>query len=78
MGELKGGLKSKINLVGLLLVVMSAMSDPMFGAYFGDFIPQEWVSRLSFIAGWGVIYFRSNGEMNIPVDWRNPWKASGK
>lgn len=78
MEESKGGLKSKINLVGVLLVAMSALSDPMFGAYFGQWVPQEWVSRLSFIAGWAIIYFRSNGQANIPVDWKSPWKAKAE
>lgn len=75
MEEQKGALKSKINLMGLLIIAISAVNDPMFGAYFGQWIPAEWVTRLSFLSGWAILYFRSNGQANIPVDWKNPWKA---
>lgn len=75
MDETKSVLKSKINWTVMALVLFSAVSDPMFKAYF-DFIPTEWLTRLSFVAGWAIIYFRSNSQPNIPLDWRNPWKAS--
>lgn len=74
--ETKGGVKSKINLVGILMVVLGAITDPTFRQYFGDLIPVEWFGRITFLAGWAVIYFRSNGQANIPVDWKNPWSSS--
>jgi hypothetical protein len=75
MAEVKGAIKSKINITGMILVILGMVTDPMFRSYFGDLIPTEWFGRITFIAGWLVIYFRSNGQANIPVDWKNPWKS---
>ena len=72
--ETKSVIKSKINLAGLLVVICSAVTDPMFKAWFGDIIPPEWISRITFLAGWGIIYFRSNNQANIPLTWNSPWK----
>ena len=74
--ETKGIARSKINISGLLLVLCSAISDPFFRAYFGDLIPEVWASRLTFIVGWAIIYFRSNNQNNIMLDWHNPWKSA--
>jgi hypothetical protein len=73
--ETKGILKSKINVSALLLIICSAISDPMFKAYFGDWIPPGILMKVNFLVGWAIIYFRSNAEINIPLDWRNPWKG---
>lgn len=72
--ETKGIALSKINISAMLLIVCSAISDPMFIAYFGDWIPIGIFTKINFIVGWVIIYFRSNSEVNIPLDWRNPWK----
>ena len=74
--EEKGILKSKINISGFLLVICSAISDPMFRAYFGDLIPAEWATRMTFIVGWVIIWLRSNGTPNIPLNWKEPLKGS--
>lgn len=73
--ETKGIATSKINISGLLLVICSAVGDPMFRAYFGDLIPAEWVTRLTFVVGWVIIWLRSNGTPNISLDWKNPFKT---
>lgn len=73
--EVKGAIKSKINLTGIILVILGAVTDPMFRSYFGDLIPPDWFGRITFLAGWAVIYFRSNGQANVSVDWKNPWKG---
>jgi len=77
VAQTKGGMRSSINITGILLVLCSAVSDPFFRQVFGDMIPPEWVTRFSFIAGWIIIYFRSNGANNIPLTWNSPWKPVG-
>lgn len=76
MAEEKGIGRSKINWLGIVVVVLGMITDPMFMAYFGDLIPQAYVSKMMFVAGWAVIYFRSNGQANIDLNWKNPWKAT--
>lgn len=73
--ETKAVAKSKLNLTGLLLVLGGMISDPMFRTYFGDLIPEVWLSKIMFGMGWVVIYLRTFAtETKISLNWKNPFK----
>lgn len=70
----KSAAKSKLNLVGLAMVLLGAVTDPAFAPMFGQFIPEEWLGRILFLAGWGVIGLRTFGtNSKIELNWRKPW-----
>lgn len=74
-GESKSPTQSKLNWTGLIVVILGAVTDPMFQAYFGDLIPPEYLGKLMFAAGWLVIAFRTFGtSMPISSNWKAPWK----
>jgi hypothetical protein len=77
--ESKSPVASKLNWTGLVLVMMGAVTDPSFQIYFGNLIPQEWFSRLVFLAGWAVIALRTLGTSKpITLNWKTPFKEGEK
>jgi hypothetical protein len=67
--------RSKLNWTGLAMVVMGAISDPSFQIFFGDLIPQAWLSRILFLAGWTVIGLRTLGTSKpVSLNWKTPFK----
>jgi len=74
MTESKGALTSRINWLGILILLTTALQDPMFVGLFGSIIPPGIIDRLGYLLGLLVLYFRSNGELNVPVDWKQPLK----
>lgn len=57
------------------MVLMGAISDPSFQIYFGDLIPQAWLSRILFLAGWSVIALRTLGTSKpVTLNWKMPFK----
>lgn len=74
MTEAKGALTSKINWLGILILVVTALQDPVFTDLFGGLLPAGVIDRLGYLLGMLVMYFRSNGEPNVPVDWARPLK----
>ena len=74
MIESKGALTSRINWLGILILLTTALQDPMFVGLFGSIIPPGIIDRLGYLLGLLVLYFRSNGELNVPVDWKQPLK----
>lgn len=75
--EAKGALTSKINWLGILVILQTALADPMFSGLFGSLIPSELIQRLGYLFGLLVMYFRSNGEPNLLVRWDQPLKKAG-
>lgn len=72
--ESKPAVKSKLNLTGAAMVLLGAVTDPMFMTHFGNMIPQEWLSRIIFIAGWLVIALRTMGtDRPVTLNWKSPW-----
>lgn len=72
--ESKPALQSKLNWTGFAMVLLGAVMDPMFGAMVGDFIPEKWLSRIMFLAGWLIIALRTLGTNGpVTLDWRRPW-----
>ena len=72
--EAKPAVKSKLNWTGVAMVVLGAITDPMFMAQVGDLIPQEWLSRIIFLAGWAVIGLRTLGTGKpVTLNWKSPW-----
>jgi len=72
--ESKPALKSKLNWLGLAMVLLAAVTDPSFQIYFGDLIPPAWTSRVMFLAGWAVIGLRTLGTtMPVSMHWKMPW-----
>lgn len=70
----KSPVASKLNWTGLGLVVLGMLTDPMFRSLFGEFIPEQWLSRIVFLSGFAVIGFRTLGTSGpVSLDWRNPW-----
>lgn len=66
--------KSKLNITGLVMVALGAVTDPAFVHMFGQFIPEEWIGRILFLSGWAVIGFRTFGtDTKIELNWRKPW-----
>jgi len=76
--ETKGALTSKINWLGILILLTTALQDPVFTSLFGSLIPAGVIDRLGYILGLLVLYFRSNGDVNVPVDWKRPLSGPGK
>ena len=76
--EAKGALISKINWLGILVLLTTALQDPVFLGLFGGLIPAGVIDRLGYLLGLLVLYFRSNGEVNVPVDWKRPLSGPGK
>lgn len=76
MIESKGVLTSKINWLGILILLTTALQDPTFSGLFGSLIPPDIIDRMGYLLGLLVMYFRSNGEINVPVDWAKPLKRS--
>lgn len=74
MIESKGALTSKINWLGILILITTALQDPVFAGLFGSLIPPGIIDRMGYILGLLVMYFRSNGEVNLPIDWAQPLK----
>ena len=60
--------------LGILILLTTALQDPMFAGLFGSIIPPGIIDRLGYLLGLLVMYFRSNGELNVPVDWKQPLK----
>lgn len=74
--EGKAIVKSKLNVTGLVMVILAAITDPMFQTMFGTLIPQEWLSRILFIAGWAVIGLRTFGTSQpITRNWKMPFSS---
>jgi hypothetical protein len=78
MIESKGALTSKINWLGILILLTTALQDPVFADLFGSLFPAGMIDRLGYALGILVLYFRSNGEVNLPVDWKRPLSGPGK
>jgi len=76
MIESKGALTSKINWLGILILVVTVLQDPVFADLFGSLFPAGMIDRLGYALGILVLYFRSNGEVNLPVDWKQPLKKA--
>src|SRR5574343_1046940 len=76
MIESKGALTSKINWLGILILLTTALQDPVFADLFGSLFPAGMIDRLGYALGILVLYFRSNGEVNLPVDWKQPLKKA--
>lgn len=78
MIESKGALKSKINWLGILILLTTALQDPVFADLFGSLFPAGMIDRLGYLLGLAVMYFRSNGDLNVPVDWKRPLSGPGR
>ena len=78
MTESKGALTSKINWLAILILLTTALQDPVFAGLFGSLIPPGVIDRLGYLLGLLVLYFRSNGDLNEPVDWKRPLSGPGK
>lgn len=73
--DTKSAAKSKLNWTGLIMVLLGAVTDPMFQAYFGDLIPPEIFSKVMFVSGWAVIALRTFGTSQpVTFNWKEPWK----
>ena len=56
--EAKGALISKINWLGILVLLTTALQDPVFSGLFGGLIPAGVIDRLGYLLGLAVMYFR--------------------
>jgi hypothetical protein len=75
--ESKSAVKSKLNWTGFVLVILGAITDPVFRSLFGSLLQEEWLSRVMFAAGWLVIGLRTLGTAGpVTLDWRRPWSGS--
>ena len=74
--EKKGALRSRINWTAIIMILCSAVSDPMAYAYLGDWLPAQFFSRATFIAGWILLYFRNTGEPLPITNWKEPFKGA--
>lgn len=67
---------SKLNATGLIMVLLGAITDPSFHILFGDIVPQEWMSRILFLAGWIVIGLRTFGTTQpVSRNGKMPWES---
>jgi hypothetical protein len=72
--ESKPVIKSKLNWLGFIMVLLAAITNPSFEIVFGDKIPQAWLSPIMFVCGWLVIAFRTLGtSMPVTMNWKMPW-----
>jgi hypothetical protein len=71
--QTKGALRSNINLTGILVILVTALNDPLFSSLFGQWVTQDIIGRIGYVLGLVIMYLRSNGAPNIPVEWSKPF-----